>query len=496
MLPSPAPSTNSSASACATPSSLAIGSDPRTQPADLLLTAAATDFSFLTELVSPETTILSAPTFEPEIGLGWVTFPGTDQTLPSPPLLNKLIDVFFASQASLYTGLIYESRFRQAMLLPPSHARYPPPVLLHAVVLSAGRTVSSDFWAGEFPYWGTSTPLEFHRDQIISKIDACFGERVNTITIVQAAVLLCCSVYIDADFGRIFLLCSTAVRACIPAGLNHLRKASVKNGIFSDRFHASRTCIGPTSDPEELSERAMAFWFARACDLFASASTSWSGAIVDDDISTAIPALDGSFPADEFELAGSTLSIHHPAFFTSHPPHLCGPVQMMFKSLALLGKVGEYQHSIPPPFGLAMNKPPAFLCPNTTPEFAKLDRLIEQFQQSLPRAYHAFEAGSAVDSRVSLVFSVAHVAGILLHEPYATSAPGDPSFVACQQAARAIFGSILSLWTGSYDLARSAPFCCYTWAVAASKSALSTGLGCSARGAEANMCCCFRDLHT
>lgn len=106
-------------------------------------------------------------------------------------------------------------------------------------------------------------------------------------------------------------------------------------------------------------------------------------------------------------------------------------------------------------------------CSFPRPEFARLHATIEVFRNSLPAIYSAPEAITQLDSRFALVVALTHVALIVLHEPFVTSQAGDPSMSVCGQAARAIFASILQLWTTSYDIAQTkqVPYMAYCWAV-------------------------------
>lgn len=171
MLPTPPSSAGSPIAPFAQSSATPTGPNPS-------LPTEFADYSFLTEAANTLANLDSAPAFgsnatfpssaiDPTLDLGWLVFPGLDRTLPSRELLDKLVEVFFSSRASLHTGLINEGRLRQAMMYGPGSPRYPEPVLLHAICMHVARNVSADFWAGEPRYWTGDDVHEFHRDQVL-----------------------------------------------------------------------------------------------------------------------------------------------------------------------------------------------------------------------------------------------------------------------------------------------------------------------------------------
>jgi hypothetical protein len=69
-------------------------------------------------------------------------------TLPSPALLDRLIDVFFTKQ-HLATGLVSEVRLRSTLVLPRTDLRAPLECLLHAIAATAALMVGDGFIEGE-----------------------------------------------------------------------------------------------------------------------------------------------------------------------------------------------------------------------------------------------------------------------------------------------------------------------------------------------------------
>lgn len=56
--------------------------------------------------------------------------------------------------------MVNARKFLAAMQLPPTHSGFPHPSLIHAMLASAARLVSSDFFTREEKYWGRTDPGE------------------------------------------------------------------------------------------------------------------------------------------------------------------------------------------------------------------------------------------------------------------------------------------------------------------------------------------------
>lgn len=108
-----------------------------------------------------------------------ILYPGWPRDLPTPTLTTRLIDVYFTknhfasgepfSRLStpscsipdrFHAGMVNARKFLAAMQLPPTHSGFPHRSLIHAMLASAARLVSSDFFTHEEKYWGRNDPSE------------------------------------------------------------------------------------------------------------------------------------------------------------------------------------------------------------------------------------------------------------------------------------------------------------------------------------------------
>lgn len=123
-----------------------------------------------------------------------VFFPGWPSSLPSPPLVTRLVDVFLTRAGQMYE-LFDASRLRASLALPPTHADFPHAALLHTLCASAAKFVSKeDFWRGEERYWRSSgsfaDPADYHIAHAKKEIERGVEGGRKMFQLMQAVVLL------------------------------------------------------------------------------------------------------------------------------------------------------------------------------------------------------------------------------------------------------------------------------------------------------------------
>ncbi|KPV72281.1 uncharacterized protein RHOBADRAFT_56093 [Rhodotorula graminis WP1] len=445
----------------------------------------------LTDLAMAASPLYQLPL--PTINWGALTHSSYPSDLPSPGLFARLVDVYFA-KPHLATGLINERRFRQSLtyLELPSDPRSPSPCLLHALVATAALLVPESFYAPHEPrYWSPKSSLSSHHAKLAERaLDPAFQRGRQLLQVVQASVLCCFCAYTDARFGDTWLVSAMAARLAVTVGLNHVRRAPVgaaspdaggerggpggapartEEAHRRQRRLKDKSMLAPTSDREEVDERASVFFFCYAADKMTSAATGWAAAINEDDVTSLLPHPPGSEDTYEDPLS-SPLYLHNPAFFTACPPHLTGALQLYFKAYILLGRVVRFLQRAPEPVGsgYAREDDPDL---RETPAFRSLERTISHFRLSIPReqsyAYYASHAG--IENTPFLVFTILHVLTILLHEPFCLAPDVDEqdlSFQKCAAAAKAIVASVYELNGSSFEVGLLASFLNYLWAVA------------------------------
>ncbi|GAA5897916.1 hypothetical protein JCM5296_004968 [Sporobolomyces johnsonii] len=395
----------------------------------------------------------------------WTSWPSD---LPSPPLLSRLVDVYF-SKAHQFSGMVNRTRFQEALLLGPTHPRFPAKCLLHAIVATASNLVSADIWEGQPRYWTEGlTPAQWHTEQASSSIIASFRFELDQLQVVQAAIL---SAFLHQRMGRYivaWLEAAQAMRICVGLGLNHLRAPQPNTPLIS--ILADRTFLGTARSEEELQERVMTFWHAMVGAIVGSAASGWSNCIDEKDITTLLPSPPG-VPYPEFNLNMSPLSIHCPTFFTEHPPDLRQPMQLYIKAFVLLGRVATFLQRSPSPAGVGFGNGPQTESthadlPNS-PDFIALENSIIAFRHSLASFFaHDVSQNLLLDPRLSITPAILCTCMILLHENFCSMDEGDQSMAKCSASAKEIVDMLHGIVSTSFDVALLVPAVNFCWAVA------------------------------
>ncbi|SCV72293.1 BQ2448_4987 [Microbotryum intermedium] len=405
-------------------------------------------------------------------------YPGWPADLPSPGLVNRLLDVFF-SKSHVCNEMINKDRFMASMILPPTHQGFPHRSILHAILATTVRMVSDDFYGHEQGYWlrrqngvvQELSPADYHAQQGRMAVDEAVRKGQALFHIQQAMVLLCYHWYTSARFIEVWLGCGLSTRLAGPLGLTHLRSKAQEeleelHGITRNRMPNKKPALlPPIKDDDEYFERTVTFWFAICADRFASASTNWPVSLEESEITSLLPCRDPSL--DTTNSDESPLSLKNPNFFTFHPPHLVGPLQLYIKSIILLGRVITFMQRD----GVKNRYPLSEVDIRTTPAFRKLENDAVLFRMSIPKEYQQMDGANGlgsstpVDNRICLIHAMPHVATIMLHEPLVAMQENDPSFAKCLASARSILASVYNLWSTSFDINFLAPFINLAWSV-------------------------------
>ncbi|KAM0786648.1 hypothetical protein ACM66B_002097 [Microbotryomycetes sp. NB124-2] len=395
-----------------------------------------------------------------------ILYPGWPRDLPSPDLVTRLINVYF-SRTHATSGMINGQKFLADMALPPTNSGFPHPCLIHAMLATATRMVSADFFGFEQRYWGSeATPADYHAKRARAHVEEAIAGGKRLFQVLQATIMLCMYSYSTARFVEVWLGCGLATRIATPLGVNHLKPASESSGGFLSAMRKPNL-LPPTDDQEELHSRAVTFWLAFMADRFSSASTGWATSLDETDISTILPSSTGVYSLGNTET--SILSPRHPHFLISHPPEHIQGFQLNIKAVILFGRVVNYLHRVPTSTAWKvgnpkMREPPMDL--RMTPEFKQLDADAVSFRLSLPREYANITPRVTDDNRTCLIFALPHTATIMLHEPFATTKDDDLSMTRCVMSAKAILEAIYGLFSTSFDVGLLCPFINFCWAIA------------------------------
>ncbi|KAK4049546.1 hypothetical protein OIV83_004043 [Microbotryomycetes sp. JL201] len=403
-----------------------------------------------------------------------ILYPGWPRDLPSPDLVNRLVNVYFSKNHAA-TGMINQQKFLAALSLPPNNSGFPHPCLIHAMIATSVRMVSADFFGFENRYWGSeATPADYHAKRARAHVEEAIAGGKRLLQVLQATILLCFYSYSAARFVEVWLGCGLATRIATPLGINHLKPASEYSGGFLNAMRKPNL-LPPTDDQEELHTRAVTFWLAFMADRFSSASTGWATSLDESewysicttDVSTILPSCNGVYSLGNTDT--SVLSPRHPHFLISHPPQHIQGFQLYIKAVILFGRIVNYLHRVPTSTAWKVGNPKAREPPvdvRMTPEFKQLDADAVSFRLSLPREYANMSPRVTDDNRLCLISALPHTATIMLHEPFATTKDDDLSMTRCVMSAKAILEAIYGLFSTSFDVGLLCPFINFCWAIA------------------------------
>ncbi|GAA6035863.1 hypothetical protein JCM8097_005743 [Rhodosporidiobolus ruineniae] len=442
---------------------------------------------------SAATPAATDPAFDP---FAWALLPPSyPATLPSPPLLNRLLSVYF-SKRHLASEMVSEARLRAALLLPRDDPRAPLECFLHAIAATAGLMVGEAFLEGEVRYWaatpeggdgmGKGTALafsEYHFKRANELLDASFTAGRNLLQVVQSACLLVFCAYTSARFSEIWHLNARASRLAVITGLNHILPTRDGQERYDAEVRANRrvprarklrdaSMLPPPRDEEEMRERLSTFWVVMGSDRMTAAATDWACTLSEEDITSLLPTPNGVGAIDWSDHPlSSPLCLHNPSFFFANPQHLVGPLQLYIKGIVLLGRVCGFLQRAPEPVGAGYPLPDGVDL-RETPAFRALERTITHFRLSIPRDLqyaYVLRSEGRFDNRLLLVSSLTHVVVILMHEPFCispTTTAEEESFRKCLEAAKAIVAAVYEISGSSYEIGLLASFLNWIWAVA------------------------------
>ncbi|GAA5971169.1 hypothetical protein JCM11641_004170 [Rhodosporidiobolus odoratus] len=377
--------------------------------------------------------------------------------LPSWPTLRRLANVFFDYPHEA-VDLINRKRFMQRFDLPPGDPDFPAQCLLHAMITTAADLIGEEAaFEGEERYWpeGTS-PTLYHADQGDYLIPLGFRREKNLLQVAQAAVLFAANNLAHARFARSYLETCSAVRICVALGINHMSPSTPDLPLSS--LMSIRTHLPPTTDHEELHERATTWWFAYTVEIIAGAATGWPCCMDERDVTTLLPS---AAPYTANPIAHESLYLHSATFFTSNPPDLVRLVQINLKAVVLLGRVVTFVHRTTALAGATPDKGSLrhsdFPKIRASPVFQKLDAALEAFRRGAPN-----QLVTLLEPQAFLLPALAGACVILLHERFTTGEADCPSRAKCLEAANLMLRNTQVLNNASFHPRHIPPFLAFT----------------------------------
>ncbi|WVQ86138.1 hypothetical protein IAT38_008306 [Cryptococcus sp. DSM 104549] len=367
-------------------------------------------------------------------------WPGWPPTLPTPTMLDHLVETFFTMVPSVPRVLNRQS-FLLRLALPPTHPDFPHRALLHAICAAASR------YSAAVSVRSVADGIKLATEQAQQAkgkgfdpdiaSETCFSDRnamyafefikynhVNArglFDILQAIIILGHWSQSNSRWMDGWVMIGAGTRLAICLGL--LGEANDNEPSAQLR----RSVLGPPKDDVEREERRAAMYYMLCYDVTTSASSGWASTLPVDELTTRLPSTRVDFDKGG-EIEQNRQNYHSPDLFYQHP--VADSFVMLVKGKILLGRVGKFVRRT------RQMEVEERLFAKDIPEFRQLDGDIAAFNLTFPPSLRdpvQYLKGYAkgVDADLISAHLVPHIAAILLHEPFA-----DLNNPTCASAAR------------------------------------------------------------
>ncbi|KAJ3524974.1 hypothetical protein NM688_g8472 [Phlebia brevispora] len=398
--------------------------------------------------------------------------------LPNPEITRHLVQAFFAFH--MYAGRLFHGpTFISSLNLHPSDQRFPSPCLLHAMC-AVGSMYTADIpptpihTSGIFPYevfagrWrkAQSRPDSFAEQQVkLAKfaVDDMLDTGTNLVEVLQTIILLAWFYKCQGRWSEAYLAAGLAVRCAIPCGLNTRAPFACNTSVFGVTPVRTTTIIPPARSTTEDETRVNIFWIAYALERQQVSGNSYSSVLDDHDIYQLLPVRRDKFEQGAIVQMSDRQWSHDDNILLVHPKNGTDSFSLFVKSMMVLSRVKRFNTRYKGRFYAGdpdMYSPSSVLCasledldPRDTPAFREVDNLVSSFYSSFPQNMRDPIQEETVDSYLYTACCSAHLAHILLHEPYADL--GSSTCISATKilaAARNIMDLIYSIASTSFDV--------------------------------------------
>ncbi|EPQ56676.1 hypothetical protein GLOTRDRAFT_40182, partial [Gloeophyllum trabeum ATCC 11539] len=416
-------------------------------------------------------------------GLVWSSW---SPKLPKPELVRHLVDAFFSFHPNA-SRLFHAPTFMSALSLPPGHAKFPNPAILHAICALASlytAAVTSPprlnpeeppdelFRRRHKPKQGrvdtfADTQADFARDSC----DEQWSMGENLFEVLQARVILTYFYLAHARWSEVYLAASTIMRISVACGLNCCAP-----------FHTIANSTRPLSllpraeTTVEDETRRNTFWLAYCAERLHGCGNGWALCLDDMDVTQLLPVRGDQFIQGSLVATQHRQWAHSKDLFHNHPDDHTDSFTLYVKAVMLLSRVKNFNLRFrtrqfsgdPATMPTKPSDPRHPDDPRTTAAFMEIDDFISSFRASFPRHLNnPIDGDGTVDWHLYTACLVPHVASILLHEPHADLEHGGcASSCRILEASRAILDLVYALTSTSYDISLLDNFSTFAWFLA------------------------------
>lgn len=233
-----------------------------------------------------------------------ILWPGWPPTLPSPSMLEHLVETFFTMTPSV-PRVLHRQSFLARLALPPSHPEFPQRALLHAICAAASRysaAVSVRSVADGMIKVNDDARQARGKglDQDVAS-ETCFSERnamyaiefmkynhINArglFDILQATIILGHWCQANSRWMEGWVMIGAETRLAICLGL-------LQNQSQHDRGIPSikQSVLDRPKDDADREERRATMYYALCYDVTSSASSGWVGTMPTEELTANLPA--------------------------------------------------------------------------------------------------------------------------------------------------------------------------------------------------------------
>ncbi|WVQ71532.1 hypothetical protein IAR50_001071 [Cryptococcus sp. DSM 104548] len=352
-------------------------------------------------------------------------WPGWPAKLPEPNIVNELVDAF--DHVPNLPRILHRARFLARLALPPTHANFPHPSLIHAICASAAafcdpgiyeKSTRDKQWAN----YGMDGSASWGPEGKPSKTSGTFGVRqtlfakeavqegLNTgnrlFDVVRAMIILCRVFIDDTRMLECWAYGGLVARMILPLGLN----------VRSAELSLKSVMLPPPQDALEREERRAAIWMAFYHDTIASAASGWGTSISLDELTVPLPVSRKEFDAGREYMEPNPQDIESPDLYLKHP--VPDSYVMVTKATILMNRTNRFVRK----WKNRHLRPNDDLEGMERPEFKELANSIACFQMSFPPSLRNInKVGPKKQLDIDLIAShfLPFAATICLYEPFA-----------------------------------------------------------------------------
>ncbi|WVQ75984.1 hypothetical protein IAR50_005620 [Cryptococcus sp. DSM 104548] len=394
----------------------------------------------------------------------WLMWPTWPSSLPSPILVNHLVDVFFTMVPSI-SRTIHRTSLLTRLSFPPTHSEFPHLALIHAICAVASRhsaaintrtvqeniaKMAQDVKKGN---GGKGDVVDLEDEQCFSEQQAiCASHAMGNLQhvggrglfdVLQATVLMCHWGQSDSRWMDCWTSMGTASRLVICLGLLSDSPPGPSFAPFR------RSILPPPRTDAEREERRAVLWYVLWYDATGSASSGWPGTLPHDEISSRMPSGRYDFERRDF-IPENPQSYTSPDIYYHHP--VPDSFVMLLKGKILLHRAAKFVR------GFASVGAEARVLVREMADFKGIERDLASLSLTWPSSLRdpiQYMQGNmkTIDSDLISAHLVPHVVAIHLHQPFAdVKDPFCPSAVRLLVEVRACLKIVYQIISSNADI--------------------------------------------